>query len=81
MSNETIIAELEAQGYQVYPPRDEQREWEMRIGLWLQSFELIQAKFERHEVSMSDRSRATLEHIRAQLDDMLTHAEQESEAA
>ena len=81
MSRETIIEELEAQGYQVIPPRDDQSEWEMKVGMFLQSFQSIQQKFERHEVIMTDRSEWTLDFIRGELSEMLTHAKQESEAA
>ena len=76
-----IIAQLEDEGYSVTPPRDEQYIWETSVGLWLQSFQLIQQKFERHEVTMSDRSEWTLDFIRGELAEMLTHAKQESEAA
>jgi hypothetical protein len=76
----SIIAELEAEGYQVYPPRNPQSEWENRVGQLLQTFNSIERQFVLDELEMSDRSRSTLDFIQAHIAEMLG-ANEESEAA
>lgn len=59
-SDADIIADLEAKGYSVTPPRDEQYLWETSVGMLLQSWHLIRNTLERRDVVLSDRAYSTL---------------------
>lgn len=72
-----IIAQLEAEGYSVTPPRDEQYIWETSVGMLLQSWHLIRSALERGDVSLSNRAYTTLGIIRREIFDAITVAKDE----
>ena len=79
MDNETIIAELEAQGYQVYPPRDAQAEWEMKVGMLLQSWHSIKNTLDTDaDVVLTNRAYNTLYIIAREISGKLRSIEEEA---
>tara|TARA_R110002074_G_C12558458_1_gene667662 strand:+ start:42272 stop:42523 length:252 start_codon:yes stop_codon:yes gene_type:complete len=80
-SDADIIADLEAKGYSVTPPRDTQVEFENNVGLWLQSWHRIVGLHNSGFIEMRDRSRTTLSIVYDELGKLLGNAEQKKDAA
>lgn len=74
MNTEAMIAQLEALGYDVTPPRDRQSEWEMKVGMLLQSWHVIRNMLERGDAVLTQSSHTTLGIIRKEIFDEIDAA-------
>ena len=82
MSIHSTIAELEAQGYTVIPPRDRQAEFELAVATMLDNFIVsVQRPIERGNAEMCDRSRRTLTIIYEEIEKILARTDARKEGA
>lgn len=69
---QSVIDQLEADGWTVTPPRNDQRDWQIAVGLLLSTFHhSIKKPFHRGDVVLTEQSRFTLASIRDEIEEML----------